>query len=221
MRIHDEFNHKNLLIKHAEGSGKPDYDNNVLTVYSNQHDYDSFQKVDLFLSDKIVKAFCIKNEMGHFEFFHGTYVEEDDIWNWRTSKDISVIKALNVVGYHPIPKKEKHAITFNFGRTKLGKETLIDYIIALKNKIDVIEMSDRLRLRQWDMRKEIQLSSKKTKFTLHFHSTMIKTIDELFNQFDLTISDFKKLRTKAVFEPLNETVDLSDNFKKTKKGTKT
>jgi hypothetical protein len=205
-----------LKIVAKEGYANPEYENGVLTVCGMYVSYDQFQTIDLYLDEKMIQVGVAESRAGDFRYRNHYYVFDYGVYNWRTYRDVSVHKALEKIQPIILPKKERHRIELNFGRSKKGKEDLEKMMEAIDETYETVSYEEPVRIRQWDQTKELLVSCKKTKCTLYMSTIMINEIADFVekNGYQKEANDVKKQRAKAMFEPIGTTIDFSKRYKK-------
>lgn len=205
-----------LKIVAKEGYAYPEHEDDVLTVYGMYVSYDQFQTIDLYMDKNIIQVGVAESRAGDFRYRNHYYVKDYGVYNWRTYKDISVKKALEKIKPVILPKKERHCVECNFGRTKKGKEDLEKLVNKMNETFGIVSYEKPVRLRQWDQTEEMLISCKKTKCDLYISTVMMNKIAEFLQKcgYETESDALKKHRAKAMFEPVQVKLDFSQHYKK-------
>ena len=142
----------------------------------------------------------IENYESGYKYRSYHFVYDYDVYNQRRYDDMSVIKKLEQIEPKIFTSKERHAIEFVFGGTKIGKESLEKVIEKIKDTFETTSFDDVFRFRNWDQRKEIVISPKKTKTIFYITTEMINEMANFIEElgFKEESKKIKALRVKSI-----------------------
>jgi hypothetical protein len=140
-------------------------------------------------------------------------------WNRRGYKDMSVIKNLERVGEKLLPRRDKHNVHLDFGRSKPGKLALEELSEKITSHFTVLDGDALIRFRDWDQTKDIIFRQNITKASLEAGQDVLEEFVRFLDAegYPDEATSLNGQLLKALFEKVDISLDFKDKFTKKKK----
>lgn len=218
METSEERQFNGLTIKCVIGGSRvPQLENNVLTINGYYKEFDACQIADIYLHEDIIRVSIIEIYTNSFNFTTYYYVYDYGVYNYRLYKDMSVVKTLEKIQPNLIGRNDRHAITFQFGRTRTGMETLAKLMEKIEDQFQTTRENDVFRFREWDNTHEFLIDQKKTKANFFLTTESLCQLVAFLEKegYAKEAKQLQAYRVKSLVEKVKVTLDFTDYFKKT------